>query len=534
MRYFVYCRKSTESEDRQVLSIDSQRGEIERAFFGQPNIEIACILEESFSAKAPGRPVFNDMLARIERGEAEGIISWHPDRLARNSMDGGRVIYLLDQGVLKSLRFASFTFENNPQGKFMLSIIFGYSKYYVDNLSENVKRGIRAKIARGWRPNHAPIGYLNDQATGTIKPDLERLPFVRRMFELVLLHGTSARMVARIARDEWGLRTPQRKRVGGRPIVPSGVHRILTNPFYAGLIVWNGETHPGAHEPVISLEEFKRVQAVLRRPDRPRKQHRSFAYTGLIRCGVCGAMVTAEHKINRHGTHYIYYHCTHRKLTHACRQGSVRLEQMDSQILAFLERLRMPKGIHELVRTRLLPHRGDRQAAVAVERRSIEAALRTAEKAQSNLTQLRARELIADEEFLQERQNLAREAIALRQQLGQIDQVESAFEPVSTFFLFRDRAMDWFRVGDVEMKRLIFQVTCSNPTLIDKILSVEARKPFFFTGDSLARPHLRGAVDDIRTLWERRDPDFLMMLDTIKYLVKKHDEKSGVSIDRAA
>src|SRR3546814_20531020 len=103
------------------------------------------------------------MLRRIERGDAEGIIAWHPDRLARNSVDGGRIVYLLDRGALRDLEFATFTFENNPQGKFMHSIIFGYSKYYVASLSENVTRGHRQKDATGWRPPMAPLRYRNTQ-----------------------------------------------------------------------------------------------------------------------------------------------------------------------------------------------------------------------------------------------------------------------------------------------------------------------------------------------------------------------------------
>ena len=178
MKYVLYARKSTESEERQTLSIEAQLREL-REFAAREQLEIVASLCEAKTAKEPGRTRFGEMLAMIERGDATGILSWHPDRLARNSIDGGRIIYLLDTGALKNLRFPTFWFESTPQGKFMLNIAFGQSKYYVDNLSENVKRGIRQKLHRGEWPALAPIGYVNDLKTKKIDVDPVRAPLVR-------------------------------------------------------------------------------------------------------------------------------------------------------------------------------------------------------------------------------------------------------------------------------------------------------------------------------------------------------------------
>ena len=151
-KYILYVRKSTDVEDKQVLSIEAQIVEL-RKFAADNNLQVVDTIIEKKSAKIPGRPKFGKMLQRIEAGEASGILAWHPDRLARNSIDGGQIVYLLDQTRLSSLKFPSFWFENTSQGKFMLSIAFGQSKYYVDNLSENTKRGLRQKVRRGECPD---------------------------------------------------------------------------------------------------------------------------------------------------------------------------------------------------------------------------------------------------------------------------------------------------------------------------------------------------------------------------------------------
>ncbi|HEX4826352.1 MAG TPA: recombinase family protein [Candidatus Polarisedimenticolaceae bacterium] len=496
MKYFLYCRKSTEDEDRQVLSIESQRRELERQIPSWPNVEIAGVYEESFSAKKPGRPVFDQMLLRVDRGEADGLIAWHPDRLARNSVDGGKIIYALDNGKLKDLKFSTFSFENNPQGKFMLSIIFGYSKYYVDNLSENVRRGNRAKLEHGWLPGPAPIGYLNDREAKTIIADPQRFPLVRKMWELMLTGSYSPRRIHEIAAHELGLCTVKRRRSGGKPLALSGVYAMFTSSFYAGVIERNGRTYPGKHPPVVALDEFDRVQEMLGRPGRQRPKTHEFAFTGMIRCGECGFFVTAETKKNRYGSVYTYYHCSKRRLDYRCQQPYVTSSGLERQLAEFLATLSVPDPINRWALARLKRGASEQARLRALQERSLEEARAGLERQRENLTRLRMRDVVTDEEYAARRAELDLEGIKLSHRT---EPLSERFEPAELVISFSTHAVSQFVAAGDTTKRAIIDIVGSNPRLTDKTVLIEAKKPFRQWTGTASIPDWWAFVEDVRT-----------------------------------
>ena len=283
---------------------------------------------------------------KIEKGRASGIISWHPDRLARNSVDGGKIIYLLDTGKLSALKFNTFWFEPTPQGKFMLSISFSQSKYYVDSLSENTRRGLRQKARNGNFPCKAPLGYINDSRNKTIVVNKRIAPVITQAFEMYSMGDKSIKDITSFLQTQKVL-NPQ-----GNRIDEDKVRYILKKTFYYGVFTYGGDVYEGRHEPIISKKLFDEVQEVLNRRNRQWKEAKVNKiikpYLGLIRCGECGMMISAEvqdkyYKGTNRNVRYTYYHCTKKNKYIKCSQKYLRDIYFEPQLTTLIKKYTLKK-----------------------------------------------------------------------------------------------------------------------------------------------------------------------------------------------
>jgi DNA invertase Pin-like site-specific DNA recombinase/predicted metal-binding protein len=342
VKYCLYARKSSESEEKQVLSIDSQIKEMLQ-LAERDGLEIVTMKRESHSAKETGqRPVFNEIVEEIRNGKYNGILTWAPDRISRNAGDLGRIVDLMDAGKLEEIRTYGQSFRNNPNEKFLLMILGSQAKLENDNRGINVKRGLRTRVEMGLWPGMAPLGYLNQKLMDKkcrIVVDPLRAPVVKQMFEKVAYEGWSGRSVYNWLRFELNFYTR-----GNKPLTLSGVYRMLQMPIYYGPFEYprdSDQWYQGSHEPLITEELFKKVQEQLKR-DKIVRENREFAFTKLFTCGMCGSGITAQekYKLLKDDTNakYIYYSCSKAK-DRNCKNKYIREEELIDELLKIIDKL---------------------------------------------------------------------------------------------------------------------------------------------------------------------------------------------------
>lgn len=470
LKYFLYVRKSTEAEDKQVASIPSQIEELER-LAAQQNLRIIDTFKEEKSAKAPGRPIFTKMVEAIHKGEAQGIICWKLDRLARNPVDGGTVNWMLQQNIIQHIR----TYQRSyyPQDNTLLMHLeFGMANQFILDLSINTKRGQRSRIKEGWLPHKPPLGYAFNKYR---RPDLppvyrcpERSPIMKKLWETLLHERCSVEKLYEKA-VAMGLKTDK-----GNVINRSSFYSLFKNPFYYGYIRWNKEIHPGKHEPMITKTQFDLAQDIIENRSFPRAKTHTFAFTGLMRCGECGGAITAEEKTKRqkngNSHHYAYYRCS-KRINPKCTQKTVRDNELENQISNLLDSIEIPPSFHQWAIKQLKEDQNkeqvDRNEIIKSHQQSMDECVRKLD----NLFNMRVSEEISASEYSEKKENLLKEKKKYEQLMSDAHQrIETWLERAEETFTFAQTARNRFQKGTLEDKRQILSCLGSNLTLKDRKL----------------------------------------------------------------
>ncbi len=349
VKYCLYARKSTEQDEQQALSIDSQIKEM-MALAERDGLEVVEVKRESHSAKETGqRPVFNEMVLEMKDGKYNGILTWAADRISRNAGDLGKVVDLMDAGVLVQIQTYSQKFSNNPNEKFLLMILCSQAKLENDNKSINVKRGLRTRAEMGLLPGYAPTGYLNDNRSDhkcEVLIDPLRAPTVRMIFEKIGKERWSGPQVYFWLKDQVKFKTRS-----GKALNLSTMYEMLKNPFYCGVFEYprkSGNWYVGKHEALISRELFETVRKKITEETKTRRRNNEYAFVRMMVCGLCGSGVTAlekekiiksENNITRT---YTYYACN-RAQDRKCKNLYVREDNLMEQLAGIIDEIEIDK-----------------------------------------------------------------------------------------------------------------------------------------------------------------------------------------------
>jgi site-specific DNA recombinase len=456
MKYILYCRKSTDNEDKQVLSLQSQKIELER-LAEREGFDIVATMTESKSAKEPGRPVFNDMLTRIAAGEAEAILCWKIDRLTRNPVDGGQIQWLLQKGMIKSIR----TFERSyspSDNVLLMSIEQAMATQYLRDLSENVKRGNRTKLERGEWPSYAPFGYKNDRVNKTILVDENRAPYIRRAFELYATGGYGLNQIVDILYSE-GFRS----KTGGK-VFKNQIHHFLNSKFYIGLMDRQGKLYQGKHEPLVSKATYDRVQEVLHGRLRPCMQKHFYSARGFLKCDLCGCMITATTAKGRK-----YYYCTNGKGNCEVHKKYLTEEKTDLLVSKLFEKLDMNE---EYIRLCADAFREEEEGSITYEDmrpEAIQKELDTLTLKESRLTDSMASGVLKFDLYEEKMRDIQNARVEFKSQLKEIEKEKKGnvtFEQVLDVFIEGSRAAKrYLEVGEQE-KRTMLEKLLSNASVL--------------------------------------------------------------------
>lgn len=486
MKYFVYCRKSSEEESKQIQSLETQET-ILSEYAKKNNLQIVEVIKESKSAKTDGnRPLFTAMLQRIQRKEADGLLVAHVDRLSRNGIECGQLTKLVDTGLLKEIRTPERIYSTYIDLMY-IGFDFIFAEHYSRALSVRVKEGIQTKLNKGEYPSMAPVGYINKQ--GKIYPDPLRSQYIVMAYDLYSSGNYSLRQLRQLLFDK-GFRTKSNKQIS-----KNGLYKILTNPVYIGLIKRHNKIYLGIHQSLITQAIYDQVQAVFRGLNRAKKQTLDFLYRPYLSCAVCGCQMTASRKKST----YDYYYCTNGKgdcLQHRKYLPKARVQEiLQGLVDDFSLEEKKANLSFEAYSNDLMSATKFESSTVAI----LQNQINNINKKLDDLLDLLLDKKITQEQYDSKLKKLSNDQIILKSQLKNLkpQNPELTLELVEKVKNEAVELSEMFRYGKDNVKSDLLKGLLWNLKIKDGVMaSVKYKKPFAYL-ENLSK------TDDF-TIWRRR------------------------------
>ena len=525
LKWLVYCRKSSDTEDKQIESLPGQVKELTELAKHNGLKHIVKIYQESHSAFHPGRPDFNDMIEKLYNGEANAVLVWAGNRIARNSKDAGSFIYAMDQGKILAVKTIGGTYFNTPDNKFALSIDFTVSKKSSDDLSEAVLRGNRVKFFENkeWI-GPAKQGFINFTEPYTkkrdVKVDQERFDLLQQAGKKLVSGEMTPLEALNWLNNDMGYRTLLQRKQGGGALSETTFYNFLSDPFYYGVMKRKiqGVIQEGEHKypKMFTQAEWEVIQVRLGKKSRAQQKKYDFPYKGVMSCGECGGFVTAEEKwqiicpecktkftktkkrescikcglridLMKKPTilNYVYYHCTKKVSTNCC-QGYLEKGELEYQVDQKLCKFEIDPDFTDWA----INHLGELNDQEA--HQDQEATQRNTENYETLKSKLRRMTSYRftdqyDQSSAEEKEAYETELETLKKEIETVkgsiqvtDQKQYDWIELSKkTFEFACYARYWFEKGDVKTKTQILQLLGQNLKLYNKEVLVDQGNPFW-------------------------------------------------------
>lgn len=485
MRYFEYARKSTEAKERQALSIEDQISENAKVASSN-SLQVIDTYQDSKTAYKPHKRLqFNAMLSMLRSGEADAILTWKADRLARNPLEGGILIQMLQDGQIQEIRCSSGDTYTKDSDHLMLQLHFGVANSYSRNLAKDTKRGLDHKVLRGEYPRSAPIGYDQSGPDGyrNLVENPTEAPIIKEMFERAAT-GVHSLKSLEVWANGLGLSSKRFK----SKMNHTQVRFILTNPVYYGVFRWRGELFPGKYEPLISKAIFDKVQIALRDRGKPKHLTGGLWINGLIKCKSCGCAVTTTikrkyyPKTDRNAIYY-YNRCTRKR--GKCTQAPVTFKNLKQQILDNISNIQISKKEYDLGMALVRARHESEGKKQDIRKENAGMQLELMDRKLYKLSDMLIDNLLTKEEYLSHKNKLVEETARLRNiTKDNWHSQDSWLELVENFLNTALQARKVLDHGEDEEKIKLINKLGSNLYLNDKKLEFRFNKPF----DVLLKP----------------------------------------------